>query len=206
MTERRLFDALFLDRDGTLIVERGYLSRPSGVRLSPGAAAALKRFTDRGTLLFVVTNQSGIARGLLTWDDVRAVNSEVERRLARRGVPVAGFLVCPHYPAGTVAPYARRCRCRKPGTALHRRAIREFALRPERCAVVGDKWDDVGAGLVLGAAAVHVLTGHGRSERRRVEADAPGAILGTTLADGLEQLEVRLGALPQSGKARHPSG
>ncbi|HEX7580476.1 MAG TPA: HAD family hydrolase [Thermoanaerobaculia bacterium] len=198
---RRLFDALFLDRDGTLIAERGYLSDPSGVRLAPGAAAGLKRFTEAGTLLFVVTNQSGIARGRLTWDDVNAVNAEVERRLRARGVPLAGFLVCPHYPGGTVAAYSRRCRCRKPGTALHRRAIRAFSLRPERCAIVGDKWDDVGAAIALGAAAVHLLTGHGRSHRRAVEERAPGTILARTLAEGLARLE----ALPQSVKAGHPS-
>ncbi len=201
MTARGRFDALFLDRDGTLIVERGYLSDPAGVRLSPGAAAGLRRFTDAGTLLFVVSNQSGIARGLLTWDAVNAVNAEVERRLLARGVPVAGFLVCPHYPGGTVAAYSRRCRCRKPGTALHRRAIRAFGLKAGRCAVVGDKWDDVGAGVALGAAAAHVLTGHGRLHRRAVEMRAPGTILAGTLAGALAKLE----ALPQSRKAGHPS-
>ena len=201
MTRRGRFDALFLDRDGTLIAERGYLSDPSGVRLAPGAASGLRRFTDAGTLLFVVTNQSGIARGLLTWDDVHAVNGEVRRRLLARGVPLAGFLVCPHYPGGSVPRYARRCRCRKPGTALHRRAIREHGLRAERCAVVGDKWEDVAAGLSLGAASVHLLTGHGRSHRGAVEEKAPGAILARTLAEALAKLE----ALPQSRKAGHPS-
>lgn len=205
---RRRLDALFVDRDGTLIVERGYLADPAGVRLVPGAAAALRSFTGAGTLLFVVSNQSGIARGLLTWDDVNAVNAEVERRLALRGVPVAAFLVCPHHPEGTVAPWARRCRCRKPGTLLHERAIRRHLLRPERCAAVGDKWDDVGAALALGAAAVHVLTGHGRSHRAKVEADGRGVILARTLADGLAQLERGTGAgsgpLPQSRKAGHP--
>ena len=202
---RRPFDALFLDRDGTLIVERGYLADPSGVRLARGAAAALRRFVDAGTLLFVVTNQSGIARGRLSWDDVKAVNAEVERRLAVRGVPIAGFLVCPHYPEGTVAPYSRRCRCRKPGTLLHERAIRRHGLSPSRCAVVGDKWEDVAAGLALGAAGVHLLTGHGRAHRAKVEAEGGGVILARTLAEGLSKLEARSWPLPQSRKARHPS-
>jgi len=198
---RRRWDALFLDRDGTLIAEREFLGDPRGVRLAPGAAAALKRFSDRGTLLFVVTNQSGIARGKLTWVQVDAVNAEVATRLGRRGVPLAGTLVCPHLPGGVVPRWARRCRCRKPGTALHLRAIRRYGLDPRRCAVVGDKWDDVGAGLALGAAAVHVLTGHGREHRGRVASEAPSAILARTLAEGLSRLE----ALSDSSPSRHPS-
>ena len=200
MTRRR-WDALFLDRDGTLIAERDFLGDPRGVRLAPGAASALKRFTDQGTLIFVVTNQSGIARGKLTWEQVDAVNAEVARRLGRRGVPLAGTLVCPHFPGGVVAPWARRCRCRKPGTALHLRAIRRYGLDPRRCAVVGDKWDDGGAGRALGMVAVHVLTGHGREDRQRVADEAPAAILARTLAEGLSRLE----ALPDSSPRRHPS-
>jgi len=196
----RRWDALFLDRDGTLIVERDYLSDPRLVRLVPGAAKGLKRFTDRGTLLFIVTNQSGIARGRLTRAEVDAVNAEVERRLLAREVPLAGTLVCPHFPRGTVAPYAVACRCRKPGTLLHRRMIRCHGLDPSRCAVVGDKWDDVGAGLSLGAAAVHVLTGHGREHRSVVAVRAPRAILARTLAEGLSRLEV----LPLGPGPVHP--
>ncbi len=198
---RPAFDALFLDRDGTLIAEREFLADPRGVRLAPGAAGALKRFTDAGTLLFVVTNQSGIARGKLSWEEVDAVNAEVRRRLSLRGVPISDVLVCPHFPGGTVPEYARRCRCRKPGTALHERAVRAFHLDPRRCAVVGDKWDDVAAGAKLGAAAVHLLTGHGREHRARVRGELPGALLAATLSEGLALLE----ALPDSAPRRHPS-
>jgi len=183
------FDALFVDRDGTLIVERGFLGDPRGVRLSKGAAERLKRFTDVGTKLFLVTNQSGIARGVVTWDQVNAVNAEVVRRLARRGVPVAGVLVCPHHPEGKVAKYRKRCRCRKPRTALHERAIREHGLDAVRTVVIGDKWDDVGAAASLGCAAAHVATGYGREHRARVRALSPDAILARTLADALERLE-----------------
>ncbi len=191
-TRRRpRFDALFLDRDGTLIVERGFLGDPRGVRLARGAARLLRSFTDEGTLLFVVTNQSGLARGLLTRAEVDAVNAEIVRRLAARGVPVAGVLVCPHYPDGVVPGLSVRCRCRKPGTLLHARALREHGLSGRRSAVVGDKWDDVGAGVALGAAQAHVLTGHGREHRATVRARAPGAILASSLADALAKLRRR---------------
>jgi D-glycero-D-manno-heptose 1,7-bisphosphate phosphatase len=186
---RPLVDALFLDRDGTLIAERGFLADPKGVRLAPGAPALLARFAAEGTLLFVVTNQSGIARGVTRWDEVTAVNAEVERRLLSRGIPVAGWLVCPHHPEGRVKKYAVACRCRKPGTLLHRRALRRHGLSAERSAVVGDKWDDVGAGLALGALAVHLLSGHGREQRASVlERGGGRVLLAGSLADGLRKL------------------
>ena len=191
MRTRPRWDALFLDRDGTLIVERGYLSDPRGVRLARGAARRLKAFTDEGTLLFVVTNQSGLARGVLTRGEVDAVNAEVVRRLAARGVPVAGVLVCPHFPDGVVPELSIRCRCRKPGTLLHTRALAAHGLSARRSAVLGDKWDDVGAGVALGAAQAHVLTGHGPEHRAKVRARAPDAILAPSLADALEQLRRR---------------
>ena len=187
----RAFDALFLDRDGTLVVERGFLSDPRDVRLAPGAAERLRAFQRQGTALFIVTNQSGLARGLLTRGQVDAVNAEIVRRYLSRGVTFADVLVCPHHPEGTVPSLRRRCRCRKPGTLLHERALRTRGLSGRRSAVVGDKWDDVGSGLALGAATAHVLTGHGRRERPLVLARAPGAILATTLADALDQLLAR---------------
>ncbi len=189
---RRRFDALFLDRDGTLVVERGFLGDPKDIRLAAGAAERLRVFAREGTALFIVTNQSGLARGLLTRSQVDAVNAEIVRRYAARGVPFAGVLVCPHHPDGVVAKLRRRCRCRKPGTLLHERALRARGLSPRRSAVVGDKWDDVGAGVALGAATAHVLTGHGRRERPLVVERAPGAILATTLADALDQLLSRV--------------
>jgi len=188
MRPRRRYDALFLDRDGTLIAEREFLADPRGVRLAPGAAALLKTFAEEGTLLFIVTNQSGLARGKLTWEQVDAVNAEVVRRLAARGVPVAEILICPHFPDGVVPELTRRCRCRKPGTLLHERALAKYGLSAGRCAVIGDKLDDVGAGVALGAAAVHLLTGHGRTHRPRVREQAPGTILARSLAEGLRRL------------------
>ncbi len=204
-SRRRRFDALFLDRDGTLIVERGFLKDPGGVRLARGAVERLRGFAGEGTLFFVVTNQSGLARGLLTPEDVRAVNEEVARRLRRRGVAVAGFLVCPHHPDGRVPGLARRCRCRKPGTLLYRRALKANGLLARRCAVIGDKWEDIGAAVALGAMAVHVLTGFGRRHRPVVRARAPDAILACSLADALTKLRSAVPRAPGRG-AREDRG
>lgn len=188
MRSDRRFQALFVDRDGTLIVERGFLADPKGVKLSRGATPLLKLFTDAGTKLFVVTNQSGLARGILTWDQVNAVNEKVVQRLLARVVPVSEILICPHHPEAAVATLRKRCRCRKPGTLLHERAMKKHGLDPARCAVIGDKWDDVGAGVALGATAVHVLTGYGRQHRATVRERAPDAILAGSLADALRRL------------------
>lgn len=196
---RPRYDALFLDRDGTLIAERGFPRDPSAVRLAPGAAALLRRFAETGTRLFVVTNQSGIARGLLTWAEVEAVNAEMVRRYAARGVPLAEVLVCPHHPDGTVAAYRGRCRCRKPATGLHEKALRRYGLRGARTAVIGDKWDDVAAAARLGAVPVHLLSGWGRKHRSRVAAEVPDAILAGSLADGLRKL------LAPARRPRRPS-
>ncbi|MEO6325301.1 MAG: HAD hydrolase-like protein, partial [Thermoanaerobaculia bacterium] len=141
--------------------------------------------------------QSGVARGMTSPEEVVAVNTEVERRLLARGVPITEFLVCPHHPDGSVPEYTRDCRCRKPGTLLHRRALKEHGLEPARAAVFGDRWDDVGAGIALGATTVHLLTGYGREHRPIVKERAPGAILARTLADGLDRLQ----ALARNGRA-----
>ncbi len=185
---RAPLDALFVDRDGTLIVDRNFLSDPKGVRLISGAARELLAFTSEGTRLFVITNQSGIARGLLTWEQVHAVNAEVEKRLRKRGVFITEFLICPHYPGGSVPQYSISCPCRKPGTLLHEEAISRHGLNPKRCAIIGDKWDDVGAAVLLGMPAVHVLTGFGREHRPRVVANAPQTLLAGSLASGLRKL------------------
>jgi D-glycero-D-manno-heptose 1,7-bisphosphate phosphatase len=193
----RLLDALFLDRDGTLIVERDFLRDPKGVRLTRGAGRALQPYAAAGTKLFVVTNQSGIARGKLTWEDVHAVNSEVQRRLSRFHLAIEEFLICPHFPDGVISRYAVSCRCRKPGTALHEEAVARYRLTPARCAVAGDKWDDVGAGMTMGMWQVHVLTGHGGDHRALVRDRAPECILASTLADGLETLARRIEQNPR---------
>ncbi len=148
--------AVFLDRDGTLIEEREYLSDPEQVRLVPGAADALRRLGEAGFALVVVTNQSGIARGFFTEADYRAVAARVEALLAAEGASLDGTYHCPHHPE-VMGP----CACRKPGVKLYRDAARALGLAPERSYFVGDKASDVEPAGTLGGTGVLVRTGYG---------------------------------------------
>jgi len=148
--------AAFLDRDGTIIQEKEYLADPEGVELLPGALEGLRRLRDAGYALVVVTNQSGIARGLFTEDDYRAVQARLEALLAAEGVTLDGVYHCPHHP-----DYTGPCDCRKPGTGLFARAARELELDVGRSVAIGDRLRDVEPVLRLGGRAVLVRTGYG---------------------------------------------
>jgi D-glycero-D-manno-heptose 1,7-bisphosphate phosphatase len=149
--------AVFLDRDGTLIEEVGHLGDPEGVIVLPGVPEALRRLAGAGYTLVVVSNQGGVARGLFTEDDVRAVNRRAAELLAQAGAPrIGGWYWCPHHPDHT-GP----CRCRKPRPGMLLRAAREHDLDLPRSWMVGDHPVDAGAGRAAGARPIVVRTGHG---------------------------------------------
>ncbi len=151
--------AVFVDRDGTIIREKEYLSDPAGVELLPGAAQGLRAFQDAGYAVVVVTNQSGIARGYYGEAEYRAVEAEVERRLAAAGVSVLGAYHCPHHPDIT-GP----CRCRKPATGLFEDAAADHDLSLADSIYIGDRVRDIAPGLELGGTGILVRTGYGREE------------------------------------------
>lgn len=148
--------AVFLDRDGTIIAEREYLSDPAGVELLPGTVEALRRLREAGYALVVITNQSGIARGLYGTGAFLAVQARLEELLAARHVHFAGVYFCPHHP-----DFTGPCACRKPGTELFRRAIRDLDLDAGRSWYVGDRLGDVLPAKELGGRGILVRTGHG---------------------------------------------
>ncbi len=143
--------AAFLDRDGTIIADPGYPSDPAAVELLPGAAAAIRALNGLGIPVVVVTNQSGIGRGLVPAGRFEAVQREVERRLADGGARIDAVYHCPHDPTRVA------CRCRKPGTELFERAARELGGLDLRDAVyIGDRLRDVLPGIALGGRAILV--------------------------------------------------
>lgn len=160
--------AAFVDRDGTIIVEREYLSDPRGVQLIPGAAAALRMLADAGYAIVITTNQSGIARGYYTEADYGAVRRRVDTLLAAADVPVLDTYHCPHHP-----DLDGPCECRKPAPGLFLRAAREHGLDLARSVYIGDRPRDVEPGLELGGRGVMVRTGHGREEEARMEDHLP---------------------------------
>jgi D-glycero-D-manno-heptose 1,7-bisphosphate phosphatase len=161
--------AVFLDRDGTLNREiEVALRTPEQLELLDGAAEAAARLARAGFALVVVTNQSAVARGECTLDELRRVHAELARRLAAAGAPLAGIYLCPHHPELGAPPYRRACACRKPEAGLLRRAARELGLDPARSWVVGDALRDLRAGLSVGARAILVETGKGAREAARL--------------------------------------
>jgi histidinol-phosphate phosphatase family protein len=143
--------AAFLDRDGTLIEDRHYLGDPDGVVILPGAAAAVRALNAAGVVTVVVTNQSGIARGLITAADYERVAARTTELFAAEGARLDAAYHCPHHPT-VDGP----CACRKPGTLLYERAAAELGLDPARSLFVGDRWRDVSPALAFGGVGVLV--------------------------------------------------
>jgi D-glycero-D-manno-heptose 1,7-bisphosphate phosphatase len=145
---------VFLDRDGTLIEDPGYLDDPAGVRLIPGVPDALCLLEDAGYARIVITNQSGIGRGRFDEAAFHRVETEVARQLAQHGASTDRTYWCPHLPEAG-------CACRKPGTAHHRAAAATYALDLGRSWCIGDRLGDVEAAVALGGRAILVETGEG---------------------------------------------
>jgi len=159
MNAHKLRPAIFLDRDGTLNVEKNYLIRVEDFEFIPGVSQALKRLQDAGFLLVVVTNQSGVARGYYTLAAVEALHGYLQARLGPHGVQISAFYVCPHYVGGQ-APYAMDCSCRKPKPGLLLQAAAELKLDLGRSFMIGDKLSDAQAGQAAGCRSLLVRSGH----------------------------------------------
>lgn len=135
--------AFFLDRDGTINVDTGYVGRTEDVRLLEGVGEAIHKMNQAGYLVIVVSNQSGIARGYMTMEDATAVNEEINEQLKRYGAHIDRFYMCPHYEHGSIPRYSIKCSCRKPELELFRTAIRENDIDAAASFAVGDKKRDV---------------------------------------------------------------
>lgn len=163
MTKAGQVAAVFLDRDGTINVDHGYVHRVEDLEFIPGAPAALKAMQGAGYQLIVVTNQSGVARGLYTEADVNAVHAHMQDVLTGHGVAPLTYYYCPHHPEHGDAQYRRDCEDRKPGIGMFRRACRDFTIDIERSFMVGDKRSDLEFARAAGLQPILVRTGEGRS-------------------------------------------
>jgi D-glycero-D-manno-heptose 1,7-bisphosphate phosphatase len=173
--------AVFLDRDGTLIEDVGYLDRLDRIAFFPWTVDAIRALNRAGLAVVVITNQSGIARGLFTEAFVEETHRHLSARLAAGGARVDAYYYCPHHPDGKVTAYARPCDCRKPGRGLVDRAARELGIDPVRSFVVGDRWLDVALARAVGARGVLVRTGYGTTEEFR----PPENLTADAVADNL---------------------
>jgi len=173
---RRFERAVFLDRDGTIIEEVGYLDRPERVEFFPWTIDAIRVLNRAELAVVLVSNQSGIARGFFTDAVVDTVHQRMDDMLSAGGARIDAYYYCPHHPDGSVAELAKVCDCRKPARGLVDRAVAEFGVDPARSFVVGDRWLDIGLARTVGARGVLVRTGYGEREEGKppngMEADA----------------------------------
>ena len=149
---------ILLDRDGTIIVDHGYVGSVNRVEFIEGAPEAIARFNRAGIPVAVVTNQAGVARGLYGIDDVARVHQHIEARLAEYGASIDRFLYCPYHPAGIVEAFARSSEDRKPRPGLANAAANALNLDLTASWVVGDRPEDIGLAKAVGASAVYLGT------------------------------------------------
>jgi histidinol-phosphate phosphatase family protein len=183
--------AVFLDRDGTLIEDRGHLRAPGEVVFFPETVPALREL-QKAALLFIVTHQSGIAKGLLTAAEVEAVNRHVTGRLAQAGVHIREVYCCPH-------DRADGCRCIKPEPYHLRLAARDHGVDLARSFVLGDHPHDVELAVRAGATGIYLLSGHGRKHR----AELPP---GVRVAEGIGEAGRRVAEMLGLGGSRGVPG
>ncbi len=156
--------AVFLDRDGTLNEELGYINHPSRFQVYPWAAAAVSLLNQAGFATVVVTNQSGVARGYFGEDLVQEVHRKLVDEIARGGGKIDGIYYCPHHPDGKVEAYKRSCECRKPKLGMLERAAAELHLDLKRSYIVGDRYTDIEFAHRAELPCAFVLSGYGRGE------------------------------------------
>jgi len=157
-----------LDRDGTIVVDRGYLADPDGLQFLPGAAEGLCRLHRRGYRLVVISNQSGVGRGLFTVERLRQINERLVLMVRQAGADIAGIYCCPHRPE-------EHCDCRKPQVRLLQQAARELGFDPRECIVVGDQRCDIELGRHAGATTVLITDDPGNAGRHAAGTGATAA-------------------------------
>ncbi len=173
--------AFFLDRDGVINAEVEYLYKPDETVILPGVVSALRRLREAGFLAIVVTNQSGVARGMYGEADVHAVHERIRELLAAEGASVDGFYHCPHHPK-----FSSPCDCRKPQPGMLLAACRDFDIDPARSAMVGDRLSDLAAGRAAGCRACYLVkTGYGLETIRKE--NISGIDVAEDLPDAVEQ-------------------
>ena len=155
--------AVFIDRDGTIIEEAGYLDRLDRIVFFPYAVDAVRLLKRAGFPVVVVTNQAGIGRGFFVEQFVHDTHAAIAARFAEAGVVIDGFYFCPHHPDAIVPEYRMTCDCRKPAAGMLRKAASDLGLDLARSFAIGDKWSDVQAGQAAGARSILVRTGYGRA-------------------------------------------
>jgi D-glycero-D-manno-heptose 1,7-bisphosphate phosphatase len=160
--------AVFIDRDGTINQELGYVNHISRFMLLPGVGEAISLLNEHNRLVLITSNQSGVARGYFPIDLVHQTHEQMKRELKNENAHIDGIYFCPHHPDGAVLEYKKACRCRKPETGLIELARKEFDIDMGKSYVIGDRWLDIAFAHNAGLPGILVLTGYGMGEREYV--------------------------------------
>ena len=168
--------AVFLDRDGTINEDVGYLDRLERLTLFPWSIDAVRLLNRAGFCVVVVTNQRGVATGFISETFVHSVHDVLTERFRRGGARIERFYHCPHDPHAAIEQYRQDCACRKPQPGMVLQAVNDLELDPTRSFVIGDKWSDVAVAQSVGATGILVRTGYGASQAER-SARPPDAIV-----------------------------
>jgi D-glycero-D-manno-heptose 1,7-bisphosphate phosphatase len=156
--------AVFIDRDGTISEEVGYVNHPSRFRVFPYAADAVKLLNNNDWLVVVITNQAGVARGYFSEDVILAVHDQLKSELAADGAKLDAIYYCAHHPTVGEPPYRLECDCRKPKPGLIHRAAKDFSIDLDQSWMVGDRYSDIALAHNAGLKSAFVLSGYGRGE------------------------------------------
>jgi D-glycero-D-manno-heptose 1,7-bisphosphate phosphatase len=156
--------AIFLDRDGTINPDGGYINHPDDFKLYPFTAKAIKKFNDMGYLVIVVTNQSGIARGYMTKEDLKKIHDKMIALLSKDGAAIDEIFYSPYHPEGTIEPYNVKSDERKPGLGMFYKALKKYKFSTKDSFMIGDKYSDIEFGKNAGLTTILVKTGDGEKE------------------------------------------
>lgn len=174
--------AVFLDRDGVINVDYGYVSSVAQFDFIDGVFAACRYLQQQGYLLIIVTNQSGIARGYYTEQQFRTLTNWMNAQFAAEGVTITDVFFCPHHPLQATAAYQRQCSCRKPAAGMLLQAIEKYQIDPKESLMLGDKASDMQAAALAGVGRkVLLLSGQSLAEQEKTCADETWPSIKTAL-------------------------
>lgn len=156
--------AVFLDRDGTINEEMGYINHISRFAVFPFAAKAVKILNQSGYKVFIVSNQSGVARGYFPYEMLEKINLKLRKNFSQEGARIDGIYYCPYHPSGIVEEFTRKSNCRKPATGMIDKIVENFDIDISKSFVIGDRYSDIQLAANCGAKSILVLTGYGIGE------------------------------------------
>jgi D,D-heptose 1,7-bisphosphate phosphatase len=161
--------AIFLDRDGTIVVDVGYMNNPSQIEFIPGSIDALKKINASGYKAVVITNQAGVARGLLTEDMLQTIDKTLHKHILSGGAHLDALYYCPHHAEHGHYPYKQACECRKPHPGLLKKAERDLKIDLAQSFMIGDRTSDIEAGKRVGTKTVLILNDANRGEEKNLK-------------------------------------